>query len=606
MKKIFLLSLLLIFTMLSACEKNNSEQKNLWKNSEKIENFILKPEIFSEKMELTWTLQANKEVPIATKQAWRISDLFFDVWDFVFQNTLLWKLAWDESKVNLQTANSNVSNLRNLFSAQTNLLDEQVKNAQKAVELAKENLKAISIQKDASVLTIDEQKKFYETKVKEAETALENIKISNTQNLETLYKNAISQIRNWYMIASSSVNFLDDLLWITDENEHKNDSFEWNLWTLNTATKSKSQHSARKIIAEFNEFQAFYDEKIDWKSPSREILDEWLEKNLKLLENLQTALKDSYEMLDNSTSWANFTEANLQNYKNQNLTFWWKVESAINSWNWWVKYIKIQIENAKTQWENNLKSAQTALNSAKQALSQISASTSQNFSNTTSQKEIAQKQVEQAEISLKTAIANKNSALKDLKSKIDLASWNARLSQVAVWNTQIWAPFNWIITEKIWEVWQVVWAGQPIYKIADISKYKIISDISDTKIWKLKIWQKIEFSVDWLLWKFSWKLTKIYPKVDETSRKIKLEFEVDEKNNQFKIGSFSRIKIFFEDKNAFFVPKKFLNFDENWAFIILKNWEKKYVKLWAERKNWDEQKIWFPWEMEWKIILQKQ
>ena len=141
------------------------------------------------------------------------------------------------------------------------------------------------------------------------------------------------------------------------------------------------------------------------------------------------------------------------------------------------------------------------------------------------------------------------------------------------------------------EVWQVVAAWQAVYKVADISKYKILSDISDSQIWKLKIWQEAEISIDWISWKFSWKLTKIYPKVDEVSRKINLEFKVNEQDPNFKIWSFARIKLKINWENWFFVPNKFLNFDYDWAFVFDENWKKIPVKIWIE-KNW-KTKIWF-------------
>lgn len=604
-KKLFIL--LLITTFLSSCSWNKTETETQTKPKVKKSEFTLKSENYSYFLDLTWKLEANKETQVAAKQWWRISEMNFEEWDFVFKNTLLWKLAWDESHVNYQTASTNETNLRNLLKSQENLLNESIKNAEKALEIAKENLKAIWIQKNASSLTTEEQKKLAETKLEQAKIFLENTKKNNAQNLENLYANWVSQIRSWFRISSQTLDFLDNLLWVSEENKNKNDSFEWNLWTLKTDTKTKASDSTRIAIAKNDEFEAFYNENIKDKNPSNEKIDEWLEKILVILEDLQSTLQDSYDMLDNSTSWANFSESSLQNYKNQNLTFWQNVEWIISNPNSWVKSLITKIADLKVKSVNSLKSAQSAYESAKQGLAQISASSNQSFSNVSSQKDIVEKKVEQAEIALKTAIANKESSLKDLKSKIDLASWNKKLSQVAIWNTQIWAPFNWVITEKIWEIWQVVWAWQPIYKIADISKYKILSDISDSQLWKIKIWQETEISIDWISWKFTWKVTKIYPKVDEVSRKVKIEISLNEINNSFKIWSFARIKVKITDNNSFFIPNKFLHFDYNWAFVFDENWKKKYVSAWDEKKseNWIMEKIWFPWEMEWKKILEK-
>lgn len=620
MKKIIFLIILTSF--FSACSENKTEIQTEIKNPE----FILESENYSYFLDLTWELKANKETPVSAKQWWRISEMNFEAWDFVFENTLLWKLAWDESNVNYQTASTNEENLRNLLKSQENLLDQWIKNAEKSLEIAQENLKAIEIQKSASSLTTEEQKKLAEKKLEEAKIFLENTEKNNAQNLENYYENWVSQIRSWFLISSQVVNFLDNLLWISEENKNKNDSFESNLWTLKSETKINAANSTRIAIVKNNEFEIFYNENIKDKSLNNENsseltdekINEWLEKILAVLENLQTALQNSYEMLENSTSWASFSETELQNFKNQNLSFWQSVESTISNTDSWVKYLITQITDLKVKNANSLKSAESAYESAKQSLAQISASSNQSFSNVSSQREIVEKQVEQAKITLQTAIANKESTLKDLESKIDLASWNKKLSQVAIWNTQIWSPFNWVITEKIWEVWQVVAAWQAVYKVADISKYKILSNISDSQLWKLKIWQEAEISIDWISWKFSWKLTKIFPKVDEISRKVKIEIELNEINNSFKIWSFARIKLKIEENNAFFIPKEFLNFDYNWWFIFIentekveknleKNSEKKYIEIWIEKNSekWIETKIWFDWEMEWKKIILK-
>ncbi len=601
MKKIFILTVMMI--LLSSCTTEQKEVVEINENTYKLQS-----EVFAEKLELVWEIIPNKEVPVSFKQNGRISNLNVDIWDYVLKNAFLWNLSWDEININNLTNSINEQNINNTYEYQKEVLNNNILLAQKAVEvLNAQLLSAKNTVKTTSTLT-GSQKDLSKKQLEKAEINLENVQNNVEQNIDSVYKNAKSTIVSALISSNNANNFADKILWISNQYKNSNKSFENNLWALNTTSKSIAETDLKLSLKYKDEFQVFYSENIENnQNISNDEFDEYLEKSLEMLEKTQQMLKSFYEMLNSTSTGSSLTETTLQAFKQEALTHGQRVEQSIMSSSGniklWVKGLILTILEINTQNEIDLKNANSNLETAKQSLNQSIASSSKNNSDATWNITVLNKQLEQAELNLQNAKKQKELVLSQLKSQINSIKGQKLISQSDVLNTQIISPFNWIVSEKYVEVWQVVQTWQPIFQVSDISKFKIKTTVSDINLNKLKINSKAIINIDGIKQNYNAVVTKIYPTVDTVTKKTIIELTILDSDNQIRIWMFTRINLFLnEDKNSFFIPKSYLFSSFEWPYVLEEKWKKIFVSTGLEKGNLI--KIWFEWNMENIIIKQ--
>lgn len=595
-----LITIAVLIAFLSACGAAETPAPKA-----EAQTFTLKREMIAPTLELSGTLEANRETPVAAKMAGRIMELSADIGDKVFEGQILGQLAGDESAVNAETARLNEANTKTVYIAQKQFLDSQVANAEKALELAETNYKAVNTAKGETSLSTTEQIKLAEKSVELAQVQVDNATSLANQRIETLYKNAKSAIRNALIAITNANNFADTVLGVSREKEHLNDAYENNLGALDSNSKLLAKIALQNAIQSKNGLKTLYDTNIENQNPSNDAYDSYLQTTLDALELTQAMLNQIYTMLDRSASGGDFSENKLQALKQENLTHGQNVEAATltiaGGVKLGVKGLLLTRDEVFTQNQAEKNNAEAGLLQAQQALNQIKASSGQARSGVQSQKTIALKQVEQAKAALESAKTQRDSALKGLEQQMDLVSGNKKLSDVTLQNTVINAPFSGIITEKTAEVGQVVAPGQAVFSVADVSAFKIKTDVPDTAIKDLTLGTQAEVRIDGLNGTLSASVSKIYPKVDPQTRKLGIELTLNEKPENAKVGMFTRITMKFSEREAYFVPKSFVFSDFDGAFIKLKTGEKKPVTLGQERDG--KVKIWFEGEMEGKVMI---
>ena len=113
------------------------------------------------------------------------------------------------------------------------------------------------------------------------------------------------------------------------------------------------------------------------------------------------------------------------------------------------------------------------------------------------------------------------------KAKVALLEAKANLDyQQALFNkTVLYAPFNGVISEKIIEVGDVV-SGmmlKTVFKVQSLNDRKIILEF-DQKYWDdVKIGDEVNYTLDGSETKYSGKISKIYPAIDDSTRMITAE-----------------------------------------------------------------------------------
>jgi multidrug efflux pump subunit AcrA (membrane-fusion protein) len=591
MKKILIILFLFIFT---ACS-NESEIKT--KKTQ--EFFVLKGENFSESLSLSGTLEPIKQTIVSPKVNGKLVEIYADTGDFVFKNTLLAKLEGSESKVNLKTSSLNEKNIQDFYNSQSSFYDTQINNAKQQYNLIKAQLDSAVLNKKNVNLTNTENTEFSKRQVKEAETALKNAKKTAEKKLDTVYNSSKTSIVNALMVIYDSSDYLDTVFGVSEEKESLNDSYEDYIGVKNNEILKNTENLIADFLIKKQELKNIYEEKIENKTPSFKEYDEYLNIFLESLEKLKIILNFAYKALDASATSVSFSEKTLNEFKTNILNLGAKVENSILSTEGGqkrgVKGVILNIDEIKTTNEVNIENAQKNLEKIKQSESKVNAQTIQTLDQSDSQIKILQEQLKQANLAIKNAKEQKNTVLKELKTQIDLVKGNKQLSQVAVNNNDIGAPFTGVITQKISELGQVVSPSVPVFNLADISSYLVKVEIPDIFIQDLELGLKAELSLSGFSQGFIGKISKIYPKLKPMTNKLPVEITVKNLPVNVKIGQFVKVKLKLKEKKSYFVPERFIFYDQKGAFVKTKDGEKR-ISLGVKKDG--DFKIWFAGQME--------
>jgi hypothetical protein len=156
------------------------------------------------------------------------------------------------------------------------------------------------------------------------------------------------------------------------------------------------------------------------------------------------------------------------------------------------------------------------------------------------QLELSQNSLEEAKIWLEALKKQKESSLQEIETQISQVKSGKADASVMIQNWKVVSLIDWVVTKKMAEVWQVVWAGTPILVVSSDDKIKIEVQITDEVLSKVKIWDKVQVEIEWISEMKTWELTKILPTRDEITKKWSVEITLDNKWD-IKIGSYSKI-----------------------------------------------------------------
>jgi len=98
---------------------------------------------------------------------------------------------------------------------------------------------------------------------------------------------------------------------------------------------------------------------------------------------------------------------------------------------------------------------------------------------------------------------------------------------------------------------------EPVLNIAYMDKVKIVVNVGEKDISKLRKGEKVRVSVDAYPGEsFLGRVMRVAPAVDPRSRKVKVELEIENKDHRLKPGMFADVEIIYnEHKNVLVVPR---------------------------------------------------
>ncbi len=271
-------------------------------------------------IEVSWVSELVDEQSLKFTKEWTITKVNFKAWDTIKKWAVIAEIdssdvydSIDEAEINLENANLSYDQLfddpdesqilqaknsittaensyliaqkelENLKTTQSNSINQ----LEKQIETSKKEL-------DSSKVTLELTKKELETTKKEQLNSLGNTvsnKSTTIQNIEDSFKTNLTEIEK--IIEQS-----DYIMWVTPENEAKNDKYESFLWAKNAEIKSKATYTLSESISLYTKLKTDLNKyNYDWNIESIKVL---LKEFTTTYQKLAEATDYIYKTLDNS------------------------------------------------------------------------------------------------------------------------------------------------------------------------------------------------------------------------------------------------------------------------------------------------------------------
>lgn len=535
-------------------------------------SYEIQKQQYTDTLDLHGKVESQQSVLLTSKKGGEISLLHADIGDVVYKDQLLASLDADTELIQMQIAFSEKQDLVTIFQKQSDLLDEQIRSAEKQVEIAEVAYQTAKEQSANGVISFDEQIKLAESQVDAAEIAVANVRSLNERRLEAVYGAVESAIRQSLIIASDITDFAEALLVSETNYKGLNADFGGVLGILDqqALTAAKNQYDVAANAKDI--FKDVYDTHIVDGNPSTEDYDDYLTDAEDVLHETQLLLDTLFTALVHTPVTGKSSQETIDAFKNQVLLLGTQSEQALLSYQSGARSgvtgLLLSIADVKTQNASELASVESALAQQQQALEQIKASSRKGVVSEGNQVDLAQKQLEQTMIAVSSLKLQKQQVLADLTRQLNATSGYADLQSVNVQDTKLFSPFDGVITEKHGEVGQSIQMGQVVYTLANMDSVKVIVDIPDRYYQQLHTGLKARLTFpgsDEVVYAV---LDKIYPTVNPVSHKVQVEFIPEGLHKKdLLLGLYVDVELDLEEKETYFIPRSFLQISEEGVFV---------------------------------------
>lgn len=555
-------------------------------------------------------------IMLAAKIWGKIVSINKEVWDNVSPNELVRELDWTEAETGFSSSNDIITQLEILRSSTSLTFDKQIIAAWEKVKQVQNTIDIASIWivsnttwlSDVKNIT-KEQLKTVQTQIEQAKTWLETAKLNLENNQDSLdqkkidiYNNSKNAISNANNFAISLLDFLDSLYWVTDSNKYKNDSFEVYLGAKNTSIRTDGENKLRNFISKFNTIKNL---PLDTNENIEAALNNY---NSLFSGDVRNLLKITYSVLENSIASSSFSDSTINTYKSQVNTFQNNLEQIILTvqWNYFlgIKWSIDSISSFKKEsknWIDMLKKqvelAQKSLDTLNQTYVQYKAMASGQITDistkkqmSAAQKSLAQNQLWEALSSIEALKQQKESSLKQIDTQIAQVQAGKNDASVMIDNAKVISPIFWVVTKKMSEVWQVVWAGIPVLIVATANDIKVSVSIPDDVKQNTFIWDIVSVEIEWQNKQVDWIVSNILPTLDTVTKKTLVEIKIKNDDNKIKIGSYA--KVYFADstktsKTGLIIPNKAIVSDMllPGVYILTSDKKSKFVNIKILKQN---------------------
>ena len=401
---------------------------------------------------------------------------------------------------------------------------------------------------------------------------------------------------------------MDELLWVTNKYGDKSDSYQNELWALNTKTKNLAITTISQLNKSFKDFN------VKWKEYRKNTINtkttlEFLWESLAISKTLNKSLLYTLNTLKSSVSSSNLTETILnnfvKNYEDELIENKKKISLLIEG----RQDAEEQLTNleTKTLTQNNIiLGLKSKLTLANKQLEQADI----NYNNAQKKAEnnllLAQKQIDISNISLSMKKEEVSyDELTPFYSNIESTKKNLEEAKSKLNDALLISPINGKIVKINWNIWSFVWWDKEtsFVTITNSNQFYIESFVEELDITRIKDNATVYLTFDALEWvKLTWTVYYISDKSTTDSNGIvtyKVEIWFDPKESWVKEWMTTYIEyITNEVKNVKIIPVEsvkpvdwkpsVLLPDNTWKPVITWFTDGKMVEIISWLEKWDK------------------
>ena len=598
-----------------------------------IETRILEDFPTSYNIEKTGKLSSTQSVNLSSNAAGKIQSINVKEGQAVKSGQLLATLADNIGNFNLnvERANNAVSRAEINYESQKIALDKQIADADLALSWLTKNLENLKITNEQNIERNANDKTNINSDEELAKTDLNIERLDQNivkigQNIGTLELNIETQILNDNETLSSFKNtikneqnririilddvieFSDELLWVTPENQNANDNFQRFLWVRDPIQLQESETSLQNLINFRNgEFETFLPTDIsnmtdiqilraaDTGERAYDLIANHLERMEKTLQNsipssglFSQSTIDGYENTINNFQSNN--QASISSFvtqKNQVVSFISTYEKTIESIEKQIEILEQDIEILNKDKEillNDRIVQEKNLESSKRNLDIWLESTITQWNDAVVSLE---NQIAATKLNITNAKANKTITLQSLTNQIREAEINASEAVNQRAKLSIFAPISWTISSIEVDIWQEVsnWGG--LFLIENTSSSELIIGLTDEELGLVKVWMEVAVQYNGEVEK-----ADIFSISSVADANLNYKTAINLKGNGAKIWEILKVYIPIESKNIL-APLNIVDVDSVGTSGELVTYNKEkwlFEDLWVELgKNYGEE-----------------
>lgn len=525
MKKIILI-LLLSILILSWCSDDKwvevLEKKDFYIDVKKIWDFDN-----IAYLNKTWKIDSTQNITLNSNANGRVKSILVKNWE----NVLEWQLL-AVLEDNLANYNLNLEVAENALDASKNALDVTKNNlsvSENNLEKARLNYESTKLKLDKSIGDIERSLNNLNTEDETTSTSIEINKIDNSisrlnleydnlimSNDETLssFKRSLEKeitVLNNYL--SDIIYFSDEILWVTELNKNKNNSYEIYLWAKDSAQKLQSESLLKNLISE-------KDTKIS--SLKIEILSEDdYKKYTKIIDESYNLINDFLTSFDNTLSntvpsvWA-ISEAQISWYKAQ--ISWYKA-----TYNWY-KSSFLWLSNSIYSFLETYKNSQNSLLKQIENLEKDKSIYLKSLDlNKTTSKSTLDEAISNRDLTLKNldlvikdaevAIVDSQTRVRDAEIRVRDSEINYKKALNEAEKLFIKSPISWIIWNILIDRWQEIFSWTPAFNILSEWSKEVTISFNKDELDYVSEWSKAYYTNE--LKTFTWTIYSITKSADE-------------------------------------------------------------------------------------------
>lgn len=531
------LFLALFLPVLSGCSKTEAFEET----TKKVAVSEIKKSNISKTLNFTGNLEGIKETSLSIKSPGQIEDILVDISDEIKKGDLLAFLSANIVYTEKSTLGNVYQNSLQSFADTKNLMSQKVNEARVAKLTSEQNMLKVRQARDNEL-------NLSENRIREAELSLdaamigkENLINTYEQRERDIMENTRSAIDQSLLLSSDVMAYLYSINSTEDKEDFEVDrKFVIKDMTLYI----KTEQAFRKLQVSNSDLKFAINANKDAILYNRDLAETVLRDSKDLLYKMSLTIDSSVEHVD-------MNRVLLDQYRNGVTTYSMQVESLLLSQDSGVALgilgVRQALENLAVDKQNKIKESDKQIELIKQKLVLLKSTDQKIKDDFENEIKIIDLQIKQAGEALLTAKVYLDAQTQNSKTNADIALGNLNMANTKLSDTRLTAPYDAVVVEKYVQIGEVVGAGTPVLKVADISKMKLVVYIPEAYIRNFQKGDRAVIKVDsFPNEKFEVFVDRISPKSEESSRKVRVEFIFDNPG-YLKIGMQANLEIELEE-----------------------------------------------------------